>query len=298
MPRPGTIPHFEAVATLAALAVETTNARLGLPGVLRRVPEPRACWPRPPSPSTTCPAAGSSWASVRDGTSGRPRPTATTSPRRRNPAGHVGGGDPAHRSAGQRLPVRRRMTAPMTPILANPDAEPTRTSFEGRALPAGRCLQPAAAATTARCRCGWAGSARSGPCRSPPASPTGGTRPTSRPTTTVARTRILDEACEAIDRDPDGDRALGQPGLRHGLRSDSAGRPGIAAEHPGAVGCAWPTASGAEHCWAPRIRRRNRCVAYAEAGAAMVNVALRAPFEREALDAYHEVVMPAVRAEA
>ena len=36
-------------------------------------------------------------------------------------------------------------------------------------------------------------------------------------------------------------------------------------------------------------------LAYAEAGADMVNIALRAPFDAEALQAYQEVVMPQVR---
>ena len=36
-------------------------------------------------------------------------------------------------------------------------------------------------------------------------------------------------------------------------------------------------------------------LAYADAGADMVNIALRAPFDTEALEAYQEIVMPQVR---
>lgn len=39
-------------------------------------------------------------------------------------------------------------------------------------------------------------------------------------------------------------------------------------------------------------------LAYVESGAGLVNIALRFPFDTEALEAYREVVMPAVRAEA
>ncbi len=44
-------------------------------------------------------------------------------------------------------------------------------------------------------------------------------------------------------------------------------------------------------------RAVEQVAAYVEAGANMVNIALRLPFDTEALEAYQEVVMPAVRAE-
>ncbi len=39
-------------------------------------------------------------------------------------------------------------------------------------------------------------------------------------------------------------------------------------------------------------------MAYVDGGADMVTIALRLPFEQETLEAYQEIVMPAVRAEA
>jgi len=44
-------------------------------------------------------------------------------------------------------------------------------------------------------------------------------------------------------------------------------------------------------------RAVEQILSYIEAGADMVNIALRLPFDSEALEAYQEVVMPAVRAE-
>ena len=106
------------------------------------------------------------------------------------------------------------------------------------------------------------------------------------------KNRILDQSCEAADRDPqDIERSVN---LVFAMGADQAQADRVSA--------------GLAEQWGPMAERIrggaltgtpeqavDQVMAYAEAGAHMVNIALRAPFEAEALQAYHEVVMPQVR---
>ena len=104
---------------------------------------------------------------------------------------------------------------------------------------------------------------------------------------------LLDEHCEVLDRDPATlQRSIN---LVFGMGADDA----AAARAEAAVEEMWGPA-------APRViagglygtaeRAAERIAEYIEAGATGVNVALRAPWDDEAYEAYLETVLPAVRA--
>ncbi len=105
---------------------------------------------------------------------------------------------------------------------------------------------------------------------------------------------VLDHWCETEGRDPATiERSVN---LSFALGTDRASVDRQRAAHDAAWGpMAARVAEGA--LFGSPDQALERVMAYVEAGAGMVNVALRAPFDHEALQAYVETVVPAVRAE-
>ena len=124
---------------------------------------------------------------------------------------------------------------------------------------------------------------------------TAGTRRTSHRSGSPELGRTLDEACERIDRDP--------ATLRRGINLSF----NLAADEAGAR----QAEEALRSQWGPAFERIaggtllgtpdgavDQVLAFVAAGATDVNVALRAPWDEEALDAYLADVVPAVRAAA
>jgi alkanesulfonate monooxygenase SsuD/methylene tetrahydromethanopterin reductase-like flavin-dependent oxidoreductase (luciferase family) len=104
---------------------------------------------------------------------------------------------------------------------------------------------------------------------------------------------VLDAACDAVGREPsDIERSVN---LAFAMGSDRVRADAVAAALPDQWGPLTERMAGGTLTGTPE-EAVDKVMAYVEAGADMVNIALRAPFEPEALAAYHEVVMPAVRA--
>ena len=103
----------------------------------------------------------------------------------------------------------------------------------------------------------------------------------------------LDAACERMDRDPAGIRRA--VNLSFNLSADDAGARRAEEALREQWGEAFGRISGGSLLGTPD-RAVDQIVAFVEAGATDVNIALRAPWDEEALDAYLTEVVPAVRA--
>jgi alkanesulfonate monooxygenase SsuD/methylene tetrahydromethanopterin reductase-like flavin-dependent oxidoreductase (luciferase family) len=299
-PAGGTVPHFEAVATLAAMAADTTNARLGClvfyvgyrnPGLLAKSAitidhlshgrfelglgggwhewEARAYGYDFPGVGSRLDMLAEATELIADLVNG---------PARNRPRTEV---SPTSDSAGDRIET----SGP------SPDAVP-RSSFHGRhfRLEDASCLPPPVHGSMPI----WIGGI--GEIRTLPIAArwADGWNAAYLSAAEFARlNRRVDQLCEDAGRDPDDvERSVN---VMFGLGLDQA--------H------VERTRYGLEQAWGPLADRVadgavlgtpdqavEQLASYVEAGADMVNIAIRHPFEPEALAAYHEVVMPALRA--
>ena len=293
---PGTVPHFEAVATLAALAVETTNARLGClvfyvgyrnPGLLAKA----AITIDHLAGGRFELGLGGGWHQWEAEAYGYDFPSVGVRLDMLDEACQVIGplvqatrfADPADAAAGR---------ADAAAGGADPRAgEPTRTSFAGAhyALADASCLPPPVQGGLPLW-IGGVGERRTLPMAARYADGWNAAYISADELRRLGG--VLTARCEDVDRDPASiERSVN---LIFAMGADAA----RARRAEGDLADQWGPAFD-------RIRHGallgtpeqavEQVLAYAEAGADMVNVALRAPFDREALEAYQEVVMPEVR---
>lgn len=274
-PAGGTIPHFEAVATLAAMAVETTNARLGClvfyvgyrnPGLLAKA----AVTIDHLSGGRFELGLGGGWHEWEAAAYGYEFP-----------------------SVGTRLDMMDEATKLIRGLLT-PDPDPTqiaRTTFHGEhfrvdnasCLPGpvnghlplwiGGVGEKRTLRTTAQWADGW--------------------NAAYVPPQEFARLNgVLDTWCEQIARDPaEIERSIN---LVFAMGEDEEAAATIEAGLDAQWGDMASRVKGGALLGAPD-RAVERILEYADAGADLVNIALRAPFSEDVLDAYLNVVVPAVR---
>lgn len=274
-PAGGTVPHFEAVATLAALAVETTNARLGClvfyvgyrnPGLLAKA----AVTIDHLSGGRFELGLGGGWHEWEAEAYGYEFP-----------------------GVGTRLDMLDEAVDLIRSLLT-PHADPeqiARTTFEGRHF----------RASDASCLPGpvnghlplWIGGLGEKRTLRTVAQKADGWNAAYVPATEYGRLgKVLDNWCEREERDPaDIERSVNLLFLM-----------GADEESAAAAEAALDTQWGA---MAARVKGGaltgtpddavDQILAYREAGADMVNIALRAPFDEAALEAYVNEVVPAVR---
>lgn len=283
MPTPGVLPHFEAVATLAALAVETTNARLGClvfyvgyrnPGLLAK------------SAITIDHLAGGRF--------------------------ELGLGGGWHQweaeaygydfpSVGVRLDMldeATRIIGPMVgasrfvSVVDGEDPGPLpRVDFEGEHFRAADAASlPGPLFGSMPLWIGGVGERRTLPMVARHAD--GWNAAYVSPEEFERLGGVLDGRCAEIDRRPDEiERSVN---LVFAMGADEAGAARAEAELAEQWGPMAERVRGGTLLGTPE-RAIETVMAYADAGADLVNIALRAPYDEEALLAYHEVVMPAVR---
>ncbi len=268
-PAGGTLPHFEAVATLGALAADTTNARLGClvfyvgyrnPGLLAKA------------------------AVTIDHISGGRFELGIGAGWHESEAKAYGYDFP---SAGTRLDMLDEATELITSLLTQ-----DRTTFTGTHFRAddASCLPPPVRGHLPLW-IGGVGEKRT--LRTVAANANGWNAAYVAPDEFARLNGVLDSWCEKVDRDPGSIERSVNLVFMMGADQSSADRAeqalvaqwGDRAERVkgGAVG-------GTPQQAIETVQR------YIDAGADMVNIALRAPFDAEALEAYLTVVMPAVRA--
>lgn len=277
-PAGGTIPHFEAVATLAAMAVETTNARLGClvfyvgyrnPGLLAKA----AVTIDHLSGGRFELGLGGGWHEWEAAAYGYDFP-----------------------GVGTRLDMLDEATELISGLLtpANDPETIARTTFSGdhfrvddaSCLPLpvnghlplwiGGVGEKRTLKTTARWADGW------NAAYIPPAE-------------FQRLNGVLDSWCEHFDRDPsDIERSIN---LVFAMGEDEAAAASIEAALDEQWGAMADRAKGGALLGTPD-QAIERILQYRDAGADMVNVALRAPFSEAVLDAYLDVVVPEVRSRA
>ena len=285
-PRPGTIPHFEAVATLAALAVETTNARLGClvfyvgyrnPGLLAKA----AITIDHLAGGRFELGIGAGWHQWEAEAYGYDFP----------PVGiRLDMLDEAARLIG---PLIRsgRFAPEEDPDRERADGETARVSFEGEhfRLVDASCLPPPPMGGLPLWL-GGVGERRTLPMAARYAD---GWNAAYVPADEFGRLNgLLSERCDDVDRDPaDIERSVN---LVFAMGADEPRARRAEAELTEQWGAMAERIRGGALTGTPE-QAVDQVLAYADAGADMVNVALRAPFDQEALAAYQEVVMPQVR---
>ncbi len=292
----GTAPHFEAVATLAALALETTNARLGClvfyigyrnPGLLAKA----AITIDHLASGRFELGIGAGWHEWEAEAYGYDFP-----------------------SVGKRLDMLEEGAQIVGPMInasrfggsddeTQTDAgdggagtageEPRRTSFSGdyfRASDAS-CLPPPVYGSMPLWF-GGLGEKRTLPMTAKYAD--GWNAAYTTPEQFRQKSEILNARCEDIGRPPEEiERSVN---LAFSLGSDQKRADQLSAAIDAQWGVQAERIRGGSLLGTPD-QAVEQVMAYVEAGADMVNIALRAPFDAEALEAYQEVVMPAVRAE-
>ncbi len=285
---PGTVPHFEAVATLAALAVETTNARLGClvfyvgyrnPGLLAKA----AVTIDHLSGGRFELGIGGGWHQWEAEAYGYDFPGVGT---------RLDMLDEAAQVIGPLVGASRFADGAPTED-PGVDGRPARFSFAGdhyRLADASNLPAPVQGGLPLWL--GGVGERRTIPMAARYAD---GWNAAYISAAEFGRLGgILSDRCADVDRDPTTvERSVN---LVFAMGADEAGATRAEADL-------------AEQ-WGPMFERIRtgalvgtpdqaigQVLAYAEAGADLVNIALRAPVDGEALAAYREVVMPAVRAE-
>jgi alkanesulfonate monooxygenase SsuD/methylene tetrahydromethanopterin reductase-like flavin-dependent oxidoreductase (luciferase family) len=282
---PGTIPHFEAVATLAALAVETTNARLGClvfcvgyrnPGLLAKA----AITIDHLAGGRFELGIGAGWHQWEAEAYGYDFPTVGTRLDMLEEAAQVIG--PLVRAS--------RFVGDGDGDGDEPPAPP-RSSFEGThyRLSEASCL-PAPVHGGLPIWIGGVGERRTLPMAAAHAD---GWNAAYIPPEEFGRLNgVLSDRCGDIDRDPASiERSVN---LVFAMGSDEARARRAERELAEQWGPMFERIRSGTLLGTPE-RAAEQVLAYADAGADMINVALRAPFDQEALDAYREVVMPEVR---
>jgi len=287
-PAGGTIPHFEAVATLAALAMETTNARVGClvfyvgyrnPGLLAKA-----------AITLDHLAAGRFELGLGGGW-------------HRWEAAAYGYDFPR---VGERLDMLEEATQVIGPLIgasrftdgSTPDesaeTSPERFSFQGEhyRLEDATCL-PQAVYGSLPLWIGGRGEKRTIPMTARYAD---GWNAAYVSAEEFGRLNgVLDRSCEEIGREPGTvERSVN---LIFAMGADQAGADRALAELPEQWGPMTEAVRPGALTGTPE-QVIEQVVAYRQAGAELINIALRAPFEEEALLAYQEVVMPAVRSAA
>lgn len=280
-PAGGTIDHFEAVATLGALAADTTRARLGClvfyvgyrnPGLLAKA----AITVDHISGGRFELGLGGGWHQWEAAAYGYDFP-----------------------GVGTRLDMLDEATELIASMVrpsagggAGADGIP-RTTFDGEHFRAAdaSCLPPPVGPTLPL----WIGGiGEKRTLRTAARLADGWNAAYVGADTFAAKAAVLDRWCEDEGRDPaEIERSVN---LVFALGADEAAARRAEADFAAAWGPA-----------AERVRPGtlfgtpdqviDQVAAYAEAGADLINVALRAPFDREALDGYLDVVVPAVRRE-
>ncbi len=282
---PGTVPHFEAVATLAALAVETTNARLGC----------LVFYVGYRNPALLAKAAvtidhlaggrfelgiGAGWHQWEAEAYGYDFP-----------------------SVGTRLDMLEEAAQLIGPMVGAgrfaADGEtdgtdgPTRVSFEGehyRVVEASNLPEPPLGGLPLWI--GGKGERRTLPMTARYADGWNAAYVSADEFGRLAA--VLSDRCADLDRDPATiERSVN---LVFAMGADATRAARIEAE----MVEQWGPQAGQIRAGAllgTPDQAVEQVLAYAEAGADMVNIALRAPFDSEALVAYQEVVMAQVRAE-
>lgn len=270
-PAGGTIPHFEAVATLGALAADTTNARLGClvfyvgyrnPGLLAKA----AITIDHISGGRFELGIGAGWHEWEAKAYGYDFP-----------------------SAGTRLDMLDEATELITSLFSE-----ERTTFTGTHFRAedASCLPPPVRGRLPL----WIGGVGEKRTLRTVAAKADGWNAAYIPPEEFARLNgVLDNWCDTFDRDPGTIERSVNLMFMMGADQASADR----AEE--AVAAQWGdraervkggALSGTPDQAIETVQR------YIDAGADMVNIALRAPFDPDALEAYLTVVMPAVRAQS
>ncbi len=285
---PGTVPHFEAVATLAALAMETTNARLGClvfyvgyrnPGLLAKA----AITIDHLAGGRFELGIGGGWHQWEAEAYGYDFPSVGT---------RLDMLDEAAQLIGPLIGASRfSVDGQDGEEVGGADGAPARTSFEGThyRLADASCL-PGPVYGAMPLWIGGVGERRTLPMTARYAD---GWNAAYVAADEFGRLNgVLDARCADIGRDPSTiERSVN---LVFAMGADEAS--------------ARRVEEGLAQEWGPMFERIRsgallgspeqaveQVVAYAEAGADMVNLALRTPFDTEALQAYQEVVMPAVR---
>jgi alkanesulfonate monooxygenase SsuD/methylene tetrahydromethanopterin reductase-like flavin-dependent oxidoreductase (luciferase family) len=275
-PAGGTIPHFEAVATLAALACETTNARLGClvfyvgyrnPGLLAKA----AVTIDHLSGGRFELGLGGGWHEWEADAYGYDFPP-----------------------VGTRLDMLEEATEIIAGLLAQPadTEEIVRTTYQGEHF----------RTNNASCLPGpvnghlpiWIGGVGEKRTLRTVARRADGWNAAYVPAEEFGRLNgVLDTWCEREGRDPgEIERSIN---LVFAMGADEASAAAIEAGLDAQWGDMAPRIKGGALLGTPE-QATERVLAFREAGADMVNIALRAPFDEAALEAYVGQVVPAIRA--
>ena len=274
-PAGGTLPHFEAVATLAAMACETTNARLGClvfyvgyrnPGLLAKA----AVTIDHLSGGRFELGLGGGWHEWEAEAFGYDFP-----------------------SVGRRLDLLDESTQLIKGLLTASDDPDTihRTTFHGEMVRAENASAlPTPPIQMGRCPLIGVGEKRT--LRMAAKYADGWNAAYISPDEFGRLNGVLDGWCETEQRDPSTiERSIN---LLFAAGADEASAERNEAALRAQWGPMFDRIAGGALIGTP-AQAAEQVLAYAEAGADMVNIALRAPYDAEALDAYLGEVMPTVR---
>ena len=285
---PGTGPHFEAVATLAALAVETTNARLGClvfyvgyrnPGLLAKA----AVTIDHLAAGRFELGIGGGWHQWEAEAYGYDFPSVGT---------RLDMLDEAAQVIGPLVGASRFSADGDDDGNADLDGdEPRRVSFEGEHYRLDRATNlPPPPYGGLPLWIGGVGERRTLPMAARYADGWNAAYVSADEFGRLGR--VLSDRCADLDRDPESiERSVN---LVFALGADRAGAERAEADLAAQWGPMFERIRLGALVGTPE-QAVEQVLAYADAGADMVNIALRAPFDTEALEAYQEIVMPQVR---